>query len=219
VATTVYVLNRSPTQSVDSRTPYEVWHDIKPKVHHLRTFGCITHVKQGNKQLTKLDDQSTPMVFLGYEPGCKACRFYNPVTKCVHMSCIAVFEEDRPWKWSSDNCGVQTDDKDSFTVEHVIVHGTRVEPTGISGSMPVAPSRASSVRSEESPTRALTPDTPQSPTTPDPVEFMSPPATTSDLDSEADDVPRRFHVMQNILGQNLVSGLADRESWRICWQL
>jgi transposase InsO family protein len=29
VATAVYVLNRSPTQSVEGRTPYEVWHGSK----------------------------------------------------------------------------------------------------------------------------------------------------------------------------------------------
>jgi hypothetical protein len=34
VATIVYMLNRSPTQRVDGRIHYEVWHDIKPKVHH-----------------------------------------------------------------------------------------------------------------------------------------------------------------------------------------
>jgi hypothetical protein len=100
VAKTVYVLNRLPTQSVNSRTPYEVWHDIKPKVHHLHTFGCIAHVKQGNKQLMKLEDRSTLMVFVGYELGSKAWRFYNPITKHVHVSHNAVFKEDQPWKWS-----------------------------------------------------------------------------------------------------------------------
>jgi hypothetical protein len=29
-------------------------------------------VKQGNKRLTKLEDHSTPMVFIEYEPGNKA---------------------------------------------------------------------------------------------------------------------------------------------------
>jgi transposase InsO family protein len=71
----VFILNRSPTQSVEGRTPYEVWHGKKPSVDYFRTFGCVVHVKQGNKRLGKLEDQSTMMVFIGYEPGSKAWRF------------------------------------------------------------------------------------------------------------------------------------------------
>jgi hypothetical protein len=59
VATAVYILNRSPTQGNEGSTPYEVWHGTKPTVSHLRTFGCVAHVKQGNKRLTKLEDRST----------------------------------------------------------------------------------------------------------------------------------------------------------------
>jgi hypothetical protein len=72
VTMAVYILNRSPTHSLDGQTPYEVWHGTKPSVHHMRMFGCVAHVKQGNKRLTKLEDRSTLMVFIGYEPGSKA---------------------------------------------------------------------------------------------------------------------------------------------------
>jgi hypothetical protein len=41
----VFILNQSPTQSLEGRTPYEVWDDVKPSVHNLSTFGCIAHVK------------------------------------------------------------------------------------------------------------------------------------------------------------------------------
>jgi hypothetical protein len=41
----VFILNQSPTQSLEGRTPYEVWHDVMPSVHNLSTFGCIAHVK------------------------------------------------------------------------------------------------------------------------------------------------------------------------------
>jgi hypothetical protein len=96
VATAVFILNQSPTQSVDGKMPYEVWHGAKPTIHFFRTFGCVAHVKQGSKKLGKLDDRSTPMVFIGYKPGSRAWRFYNPVTKRVHVSHDAIFEEDRP---------------------------------------------------------------------------------------------------------------------------
>ncbi|WVZ50853.1 LOW QUALITY PROTEIN: hypothetical protein U9M48_002065 [Paspalum notatum var. saurae] len=71
VTTAVFILNRSPTQSVDGKTPFEVWHGVKPSVHFLHTFGCIAHVKAGGKHPTKLEDRSTQMVFVGYEAGTK----------------------------------------------------------------------------------------------------------------------------------------------------
>ena len=89
----VFILNRAPTQSVNSKTPFEVWHGRKPPVHFLRTFGCVAHVNNGGKHLAKLDDRSTPMVFIGYETGSEAYRFYNSATHRVHISRNAVFKE------------------------------------------------------------------------------------------------------------------------------
>ena len=45
VSTAVFILNRSPTRSVEGRMPYEVWYGSKLAVHFLRTFGCVAHVK------------------------------------------------------------------------------------------------------------------------------------------------------------------------------
>jgi hypothetical protein len=36
------------------------------------------------------------MVFVGYELGSKAWRFYNPNTKRVHVLHDTMFEEDQP---------------------------------------------------------------------------------------------------------------------------
>ena len=79
--------------------PYEVWYGPKPAVHFFRTFGCVAHVKVTGGHQRKLDDRSTSMVFIGYEPGSKAYRFYNPSTERVHISQDAVFEEGRAWSW------------------------------------------------------------------------------------------------------------------------
>ena len=35
--------------------------------------------------MQKLDDRSTPRVFIGYERGVKAYCLYDPSTKCVHV--------------------------------------------------------------------------------------------------------------------------------------
>jgi hypothetical protein len=68
----LFILNWLPTQNVDDKTPHEVWHGVKPVVSFFRIFACVAHVKQGNKHLGKLEDHSTPMVFIGYEHGSKA---------------------------------------------------------------------------------------------------------------------------------------------------
>lgn len=80
VAIAVYVLNRSPTRSLKNKTPYEAWHGKKPSVGHLRTFGCTAHVKLNGPGLTKLTDRSRKMVFLGYEPGTKGYKIFDPET-------------------------------------------------------------------------------------------------------------------------------------------
>jgi hypothetical protein len=81
VATAVYVLNRSPTKGVVGRTPYEAWHDKKPAVNHLRTFGCPSYVKNTSPNLKKLDDRSRPMILVGYELGSIGYKVYDPVSR------------------------------------------------------------------------------------------------------------------------------------------
>jgi hypothetical protein len=41
------------------------------------------------------------MIFIGYETGSKAYRFFDPEGKKLVISREAVFEEDRPWDWSA----------------------------------------------------------------------------------------------------------------------
>jgi hypothetical protein len=58
---------------------------------------------------------SAHLVFIGYEPGSKAWRFYNPVTKRVHVSHDAIFEEDMLWSWDGEDVG----DGEPFSMEYV----------------------------------------------------------------------------------------------------
>src|ERR1041385_1846755 len=105
VTTAVYLLNRAPTKAVIGKTPYEAIYGRKPSVSHLRTFGCVAHVKTTEPHLSKLADRSTKMVFIGYErnSGTKAYRFYDPRTKRLRVSRDVVFEEKQAWNWGSSN--------------------------------------------------------------------------------------------------------------------
>ena len=46
--TAVHLLNRSPTKTLDGKTPYEAWHGHKLAVGYLRVFGCLAFVNKLN---------------------------------------------------------------------------------------------------------------------------------------------------------------------------
>jgi hypothetical protein len=204
VATAVYVLNRCPTQSVKGSTLYEVWHGVK-LIHHFRTFGCVAHIKQGNKRLTKLEDRGTTMVFVGYEHGSKAWHFYNPSTECMHISYDAVFKEDRAWDWNVDKPGHDTE---PFIIDYFSVGGTwlcgqadmwqAVSTSGELDSVPLGGHRA------------------PTPVAPGMVEHAMPSADSSDLDTDHDDSPRQFCTLENILGLSSPPSFTD---WEITEEL
>ena len=93
VTTAVFILNRAPTKALKGKMPFEAWHEHKPNVSFLRTFGYVGHVKNTKPHLDKLKDRSTPMVLLGYKEGTKAYRLYDPKRGKVVISIDVVFDE------------------------------------------------------------------------------------------------------------------------------
>ena len=103
MSTAVYLLNRSSCKAIGGRTPYELWNGHMPSIQHLRTFGCIAHTKVNTPHQKKVDDRSRRMVFVGYEPGSKAYRVYDPSMRRVHISRDIVFDEAAQWTWSAEH--------------------------------------------------------------------------------------------------------------------
>ena len=79
VSTCVYVLNRSSTKGVKGQMPYEKWNGRKPNVSHLKIFGSVVFVKTIGR-LSKFEDRSKCMLFMGYEARSKAYRCLDPAT-------------------------------------------------------------------------------------------------------------------------------------------
>jgi hypothetical protein len=159
VSTAVFLLNCAPTKALAGKTPFEAWHGHKLVVHFLRTFGCLAYMKkQGH--LCKLDDRSTPVVFIGYEDGGKAYRLLDPVTRRVSIVCDVIFDEDRSWSWTSTMDSNTTDSGSSeFQVKYNYTapfHAPTPSPTpspvpaAASPATPAPSSTASSDR-EDSP--------------------------------------------------------------------
>ncbi|KAD0338797.1 hypothetical protein E3N88_44430 [Mikania micrantha] len=100
VGHSIYVLNRLPTKALKDQTPYEALKGNKPRVYHLKVFGCVGYVKTPSHFTKKLDDRSTAMVPLGIEPGTKAYRMYDVEGNRVVISRDVVFNETQSWDWN-----------------------------------------------------------------------------------------------------------------------
>ena len=62
VSTPAYLVNRSPSRTLDLKTPEEIWSGKPPELGNLRTFGCAAFAHQKD---AKLSPRSRKCVFLG----------------------------------------------------------------------------------------------------------------------------------------------------------
>ena len=187
VVTAVYILNRSPTKALNGMTPYEAWHGRKPAVSHLRVFGCLAFTKELG-HISKLDDRSTPGVFIGYAEGSKAYRILDPRTQRVRTARDVVFDEGRGWAWDKavDDGTTPTYD---FTIEYVHFEGaggvgnsspSRSTPAPKSPPTPAPHSPAPATTSSSPPrTPATTPATASSSPPRTPAPTVPSPGTSS----------------------------------------
>ncbi|MCO5567281.1 hypothetical protein L7F22_020971 [Adiantum nelumboides] len=91
-------MNQSLTQILKGITPYEALHKVKPKVHHLRVFGCLafTHIPDDKRK--KLDDKSRRCILVGYSDVSKAYKLYDPIKKESFISRDLIFDENASFK-------------------------------------------------------------------------------------------------------------------------
>ena len=123
VTTAVFILNHAPTKALTGKTSFEAWYGRKPSMSFLWSFGCIGHIRKTKPILTKLEDRSTSMVFLGYAEGTKAYWLYDLCGDKVLVSCDVVFDEKAAWDWNSPSSGEVGGFTSTFVVEHLVIHG------------------------------------------------------------------------------------------------
>ena len=90
-----YLINRSPSVSLNFEIPKKVWSGKKPSYSHLRVFGCLAFVHVSKELRQKLDARTTPCIFLGYGDEEFGYRLWDPKQKQVIRSRDVVFLEDQ----------------------------------------------------------------------------------------------------------------------------
>jgi hypothetical protein len=128
VSTTVF-LNHMPTKSLIGNMPCEAKHGKKPMVSFLRTFGCLAFVKELN-DVRKLDDRSTPGVFIGYEEGVKAYRVLDPRTRRVRLARDVIFDESHGWDQTTRS-GTSVPPSSDFAIEYHVENTTKHTMPGL----------------------------------------------------------------------------------------
>jgi hypothetical protein len=88
-----YLVNRSPTSTLDEKTPHDVWTGKKPSLTHIKVFGCDAYVHLLKENISKLDKKVENCIFIGYKDGLKAYNLWNPKTRKIIYSQEFVFKK------------------------------------------------------------------------------------------------------------------------------
>ena len=71
--TTCFLINWSPSFSIDKKTPIEIWSSTPAVYFDLKIFGCPTYARVDNR---KLEPRSIKCLFLGYKNGVKGYKLW-----------------------------------------------------------------------------------------------------------------------------------------------
>ena len=82
----MYICNRSYTQALLGNTPEGAWTKIHPNVSHLQEFRIPVWIFQEQPNISKLEPKSIKQIFVGFEDGPKAIKYYDTATHCVKFS-------------------------------------------------------------------------------------------------------------------------------------
>lgn len=93
VSTAAYLINRSPTRTLEYSTPEEIWSGKKPDVSHLKIFGCEVMVHVPKEKTRKWDSKARKMIFIGYCENTKGYKVIDPKTRSATRSRDVVFLE------------------------------------------------------------------------------------------------------------------------------
>ena len=88
----VWVKNRSATQALDGKTPYEMLYGKKPHLGDLLVWGAKCWIL--DRMGLKLDDRAKEGHWVGYDSESTAHRIYLPIRKAVIVECNVTFQKE-----------------------------------------------------------------------------------------------------------------------------
>ena len=91
--TATYLLNRHPTKTLASATPFFVLFKTQPSYDHLRVFGCRCYPNLSSTTAHKLAPRSVACVFLGYPSEHKGYHCLDLSTNRIIISRHVIFSE------------------------------------------------------------------------------------------------------------------------------
>ncbi|KAI0494867.1 hypothetical protein KFK09_025013 [Dendrobium nobile] len=93
VQTAVFLINRLPSLSKKTSSPYQLLFHHPPDYTILRTFGCLCYPFLPQKALGKFHSKSLPCIFLGYPAHTKGYLCYHIDSKNIFISRHVKFYE------------------------------------------------------------------------------------------------------------------------------
>ncbi|GBP39934.1 Retrovirus-related Pol polyprotein from transposon TNT 1-94 [Eumeta japonica] len=94
LTTVAYIINRSPTKSVNGKTPMEIWTGKKPNLSNLKVFGCEVKTQVPKEKRQKWDSKSRKLLFVGYCESTKGYRILDPDTNKIIKNRDVIFLEN-----------------------------------------------------------------------------------------------------------------------------
>jgi hypothetical protein len=94
-ATAVYLINRMPTPTLNTHSPYDVIFQRSPHYEKLRVFGCLCYPWLRPYNAYKLEPRSKPCIFLGYSLSQSVYLCYEPTSSKImvsrHVTFLSIF--------------------------------------------------------------------------------------------------------------------------------
>jgi len=97
INTAAYLHDRSPSQPLGNKTPYEVLQNKKPEISHFQRFGCVAFkLRPEEQRVGKFTARAQECAFLGYvHDTCKIWRLWEPHGRRVVQASDVKFDEGR----------------------------------------------------------------------------------------------------------------------------
>lgn len=110
VNTSVNVLNRTLGPLSHTTTPFELWLDTKPRVSHLRNFGCNASVLIPDIFRKKWDAKAEKLIFVCYQKESENYRLLDPETSRIFVSKNVIFNATKLINVKEETVSISVDD-------------------------------------------------------------------------------------------------------------